>query len=137
MHIIRWQDSTPPQEHHLRLHMQQEGLSPYTWSNSPNYSYAVHTHSYQKVLFCVNGSIRFILHSQSTASGEESSIDLLPGDCMILPAGIPHSAQVGPEGVTCLEAACSSNAQLADQFGEHIRKRLGVRDQRPSKKAGT
>ncbi len=124
MHVIRWQDSTPPQEHHLRLRMLQEGLSPYTWSNGPNYAYAVHTHNYQKVLYCVYGSIHFLLYGQSTASGEETSIDLFPGDCLILPAEIPHSAQVGAEGVTCLEAACSSDAQLADQFGKHIRKRL-------------
>ena len=117
MHIIRWQDSTPPQEHHLLLRMQQEGLSPYTWSNGPNYSYAVHTHSYQKVLYCIQGSISFILHGQSTESGQETSIDLSPGDCMLLPAGISHSAQVGSEGVTCLEAACSSDAQLADRLG--------------------
>ena len=117
MHVIRWQSSIPPQEHQLRLRMQQEGLSPYIWSNGPNYSYTVHTHSYQKVLYCVQGSIRFILHSQSTKSGQDTSLDLSPGDGMILPAGIPHSAQVGPEGVTCLEAACSSDAQLADRFG--------------------
>src|SRR5437588_11569467 len=107
MHIIRWQDRIPPQENELCLRMQQEGLSPYTWSNGPRYFYAVHTHSYQKVLYCVHGSIRFLLHSHSTESGEDTSIDLSPGDCLILPAGIPHSAQVGPEGVTCLEAACS------------------------------
>jgi uncharacterized protein YjlB len=117
MHVIRWQDSAPPQEHRLCLRMQQEGLSPYTWSNGPNYSYSVHTHSYQKVLHCLYGSICFLLYGQSIASGEETSIDLSVGDCLILPAGISHSAQVGPEGVTCLEAACSSDAQLADHLG--------------------
>ena len=117
MHIIRWQESIPPQESHLRLHMQQEEITPYTWSNGPNYSYAVHTHKYQKVLYCVYGSIRFLLYGQSTGSGQDTSIDLSPGDCLILPAGIPHSAQVGPEGVTCLEAACSSDAQIADHLG--------------------
>ena len=117
MHVIRWQDSIPPQELHLRLHMQQEGLLPYTWSNGPNYSYAVHAHNYQKVLYCVHGSIRFLLHGQLTESGQDTSIDLSPGDCLILPAGIPHSAQVGPKGVTCLEAACSSDARMADHLG--------------------
>jgi hypothetical protein len=32
------------------------------------------------------------------------NIDLAPGDCMILPAQVRHSANVGPHGVTCLEA---------------------------------
>ena len=31
-------------------------------------------------------------------------IDLAPGDRLDLPAGTAHSAQVGPDGVTCLEA---------------------------------
>lgn len=107
MHVIHWKDRILPQENELRLRMQQEGLSPYTWSNGPRYSYAVHTHNYQKVLYCVHGSIRFLLHGQSTESGRDTSIDLSPGDCLILPAGIPHSAHVGPQGVTCLEAARS------------------------------
>ena len=114
MHVIRWQGDSSPQEHHLRLRMRQQGLAPYTWSNESHYSYAVHTHPYQKVLYCVHGSIRFVLHGQSAESGQETSIDLAPGDRLILPAGIPHSAQVGPEGVTCLEAADVSNAQQAD-----------------------
>ena len=59
MHIIRWQAPAPPQEHELRSDMQQQGLSPYSWSNGPYDTYAVHSHSYEKVLYCVSGSIRF------------------------------------------------------------------------------
>ncbi|HEV2583776.1 MAG TPA: hypothetical protein VGT44_23150, partial [Ktedonobacteraceae bacterium] len=61
MHIIRWQASTPPQERDLRNLMQQQGLSPYSWSNGPHDTYAVHSHSYEKVLYSVRGSIRFTL----------------------------------------------------------------------------
>ena len=64
MHIMRWQESTPPQEHELRARMQQQGLSPYSWSNGPYDTYAVHSHSYEKVLYCVRGSIRFTLPDQ-------------------------------------------------------------------------
>ncbi len=99
MQIIRWQEATGPQESTLRERMQQEGLSSYTWSNGPDARYAVHSHSYEKVLYCVHGSIRFDL----PASGD--SVDLAPGDCLILPANTPHSANVGPRGVTCMEAA--------------------------------
>ena len=57
MQIIRWQDATQPQEQELRNRMQQQGLSPYSWSNGPYDTYAVHSHSYEKVLYCVRGSI--------------------------------------------------------------------------------
>lgn len=105
MQIIRWQAEKLPQEQELRTRMRQNGLSPYAWSNSPGDYYAAHTHSYEKVLYCVRGSIRFILHGQTAEVIGEQKIDLKPGDCMILPAGVRHSAQVGPGGVTCLEAA--------------------------------
>jgi len=35
MQIIRWQGATPPKEQELHQRMQQEGLSPYSWSNGP------------------------------------------------------------------------------------------------------
>jgi uncharacterized protein YjlB len=101
MEIMRWQASAPPYEQELRSRMQQEGLSPYSWSNGPYDTYAVHSHSYEKVLYCVRGSIRFTLPDQPEGI---PYIDLAPGDGMILPAGTRHSAQVGPQGVTCLEA---------------------------------
>jgi uncharacterized protein YjlB len=105
MQVIRWQEAVAPQEHILRERMQQKGLSPYTWSNGAGEYYAVHCHGYQKVLYCVHGSIRFVLHDQATANGAVEVVDLAAGDCMLLPAGVRHSAQVGPHGVTCLEAA--------------------------------
>jgi len=101
MQIVRWQEATMPQEQELRRRMQQQGLSPYSWSNGPGDTYAVHSHNYEKVLYCVRGSIRFVLPDQPENS---RNIDLEPGDCMILPARVRHSAYVGPQGVTCLEA---------------------------------
>jgi quercetin dioxygenase-like cupin family protein len=105
MQVIRWNEPMPPQEQALRARMQREGLSPYTWSNGPDDYYAPHIHSYEKVLYCVRGSIRFIIHNQHSVVGSQSEdyLDLNPGDCMILPPGVRHSAQVGPRGVTCLE----------------------------------
>jgi uncharacterized protein YjlB len=101
MNIIRWQEAQPPQEQELRRRMQQEGLSPYAWSNGPGDRYSVHSHTYEKVLYCVRGSIRFVLPDRPDSVG---AVDLAPGDCMVLPAGIRHSAEVGPQGVLCLEA---------------------------------
>ena len=82
-----------PQEHELRSRMQKEGLAPYSWSNGPGDTYAVHSHSYEKVLYCVRGSIRFVLPDQPESS---RSIDLAAGDLYNSPAHIRHSAQVGP-----------------------------------------
>lgn|SRR5689334_6793011 len=101
MQIIRWSETTPPDEQVLHRRMQLEGLSPYSWSNAPGDTYAVHSHSYEKVLYCVQGSIRFVLPDQPT---KNQHVDLEPGDCMILPPGVRHSALVGPRGVVCLEA---------------------------------
>lgn len=101
MQIIRWQEAAQPREEELRRRMRQEGLSPYSWSNGPGDTYAVHSHSYEKVLYCARGSIRFVLPDYPEAT---RNIDLSPGDCMILPAATRHSALIGPQGVTCLEA---------------------------------
>lgn len=102
MRIIRWQEPEAPREQTLRERMQSEGLHPYSWSNGPGVTYAVHSHSYEKVLYCVRGSIRFMLHD---TTDEETEVELAPGDCMILAAGERHSAVVGAQGVICMEAA--------------------------------
>ncbi|GCE48051.1 Cupin domain-containing protein [Thermosporothrix hazakensis] len=103
-HVIRWQGAGQPDEKELRKRMRLEGLSPYTWSNGPGEQYAVHSHSYQKVLYCLRGSIRFTLPDLRDQNGRPTHLDLKPGDCLLLPAGLRHSALVGPSGVTCLEA---------------------------------
>src|SRR5262245_38658721 len=64
MQVVRWQEATKPDEQELCRRMQQQGLSPYSWSNGPGDTYAVHSHSYEKVLYCVRGSIRFVLPDQ-------------------------------------------------------------------------
>jgi quercetin dioxygenase-like cupin family protein len=127
MQVLRWQEAVAPQEQELYQRMQRDGLRPYAWSNGPGESYAVHSHHYEKVLYCVRGSIRFVLPDQAdvvfeshpsnaadaSTNGQDGykevenmgAIDLSPGDCLILPKGVRHGAQVGPRGVTCLEAA--------------------------------
>ncbi len=76
-----------------------EGLVPGTWSNEPGYRYGEHRHPFHKVLFCVRGSITFHI--------PEGDVRLGPGGRLDLPSGTPHSATVGPEGVTCMEASRS------------------------------
>lgn len=94
--VTRWSQSVPPSEAELLATLVAEGLTAYRWSNRPGDRYAPHIHNYHKVLYVVSGSITFQLHP-----GE--SITLTPGDRLDLPAGIVHSAVVGPEGVVCLE----------------------------------
>jgi len=82
----------------LEARLEVEGLAPAAWSNGPDDVYAAHEHGYDKVLVCASGSIRFGL------PGVGMSVELRPGDRLELPAGTRHDAQVGADGVTCLEA---------------------------------
>src|SRR5579859_7193027 len=88
MQVLRWQEAVAPQEQELYQRMQRDGLRPYAWSNGSGESYAVHSHHYEKVLYCVRGSIRFVLPDEPESS---HAVDLAAGDCMILPAHTRHS----------------------------------------------
>jgi quercetin dioxygenase-like cupin family protein len=81
----------------LMTRLQSEASGCYSWSNGPGDRYGAHSHGYEKVLYCVDGSITFILE------GESRQIELQGGDRMVLPAGTVHSAEVGPGGCTCIE----------------------------------
>ncbi len=77
--------------------LRREAGSCYSWSNGPHDRYAPHSHPYEKVLYCVEGSITFVLER------EGKRVDLSSGDRMVLPPGTVHSAVVGPTGCTCIE----------------------------------
>jgi quercetin dioxygenase-like cupin family protein len=74
----------------------REGLSPHTWSNAAGDVYGAHSHSYHKVLYCLRGSIVFGVDGEPVTLG--------PGDRLDIEPGTVHSAEVGREGVTCIEA---------------------------------
>ena len=76
-----------------------EATGCYSWSNGPGDRYAAHSHAYEKVLYCVDGSITFVLQP----GGER--IELSAGDRMVLPVGTVHAAVVGPSGCTCIEGS--------------------------------
>ena len=78
--------------------MRAEGLDPASWSNGPGDRYGAHEHGYDKVIVVAAGSISFGL------PGIGGSLGLATGDRLELPAGTPHDAIVGPDGVACLEA---------------------------------
>jgi uncharacterized protein YjlB len=96
--VTPWPDPEPPTQSALWQRMVDEGLSPYSWSNGPYDVYAAHSHSYNKVIYVVKGSIKFGLPER------KEELLLKAGDRLDLPAGIIHDAHVGAEGVVCLEA---------------------------------
>ena len=96
--VSPWSDSAPPTQSTLWRLMTDEGLSPYSWSNGPHDIYSVHSHSYDKVIYVVQGSITFGLPEL------EEKLTLQAGDRLDLPANIVHNAVVGAQGVVCLEA---------------------------------
>lgn len=85
-------------EPELRRRLAGEGLDASTWGNGPFDHYAEHRHGYDKVLVAAAGSITFHLPEL----GRDVLLDA--GDRLDLPANTLHGADVGPRGVTCLEA---------------------------------
>lgn len=85
---------TPRQE--LVARLRGEARDVYEWSNAPGDRYGWHSHAYTKILYCLDGSIDFIV-----APAER--IHLATGDRLELSAGTPHSAVVGARGVVCAE----------------------------------
>ncbi len=81
----------------LMTKLRTEADGCYSWSNGPGDRYAPHSHNYEKVLYCVDGSITFVLENDGRR------LELRPGDRMVLPASTMHSAVVGPAGCTCIE----------------------------------
>lgn len=102
-----WDGAEKPDETAIRRRLTAEELRPYHWSNAPGDTYAAHSHSYNKVIYVVRGSITFGL----PATGER--LELRAGDRLDLTAGVAHDAVVGPDGVVCLEAHHEKGHQLS------------------------
>jgi uncharacterized protein YjlB len=96
--VTAWSHASSPTQSTLWQLMTDEGLNPYSWSNGPFDVYSAHSHSYNKVIYVVQGSITFGLPQLG------KQLTLKAGDRLDLPAGTVHDAQVGPQGVVCLEA---------------------------------
>jgi uncharacterized protein YjlB len=80
----------------LRDRLAAEGWPASAWSNGPGDRYAAHEHGYDKMLVVEVGSIAFGIPGGTTS--------MAVGDRLELPARTSHTAVVGPDGVTCLEA---------------------------------
>ncbi len=95
--VTPWEAANPPTEELLLAIMTEQGLNPYSWSNGPHDMYSAHKHDYNKVIYVVRGSITFGLPLL------KKQVTLYPGDRLDLLAGTVHDAQVGADGVVCLE----------------------------------
>ena len=98
--VIKWASVEAPSEATIQRVLRQEQLSAYSWQNGPYDTYAAHSHSYNKVIYVLRGSITFGLPD------EGDKLELHAGDRLELPSGVRHDAHVGPQGVVCLEAHC-------------------------------
>lgn len=96
--ITRWDHNKPPDESELRSLLNQAGYHAYRWSNLPGEIYEAHSHQYHKIIYVVQGSITFVLPEIN------ERVQLSIGDRLDLPRGLVHEAEVGAEGVVCLEA---------------------------------
>lgn len=96
--LRRWDGASPPTREAILQRFREEGLEPHTWANGPYDHYAAHSHPYHKVLYALRGSITFVTYPDRTA------YELHAGDRLDLPPGTEHSADVGPDGVECVEA---------------------------------
>lgn len=95
--LVRWPHRRPVPEEEIVSFFRARKLPFSRWSNGPDETYSPHTHPYRKILYCLRGNIIFTLPDAG------QSLALQPGDRLILPSGVRHSALVGPEGVTCIE----------------------------------
>lgn len=96
--LTRWPHDELPTRSQLDAVLRLEKLWPSWWSNGPGDRYAAHSHAYNKILFCAEGSITFRIEP------EGCDHELHSGDRLDIPRGTSHSAVVGPAGVTCVEA---------------------------------
>jgi quercetin dioxygenase-like cupin family protein len=96
--VTPWTDETPPTEEGLRELLAEQELHVYRWSDGPDSVFQGHTHGYHKILYVLEGSIKFDLPTR------HEKFNLTLGTRFDLPSGTRHSAVVGPDGVVCLEA---------------------------------
>ena len=96
--VTPWAAAGQPDESQITRLFAEENFRPYRWSNAPHDVYSAHSHTFDKVIIVLLGSITFGLPEE----GRE--MELFAGDRLDLPQGTGHNAVVGPAGVICLEA---------------------------------
>lgn len=98
IHVQKWSASQPPDEEALQEMIAKTGLESFRWSAEPGAVYHAQTVVYGRIIYVVSGSITFGFPIEAEPT------TLRAGDRLDLPAGVPHNAAVGFDGVVCLEA---------------------------------
>ena len=99
MYLERWDSKAdgPLTEKRLRQKLQQRGYHVTRYVYPPGTSFPDHTHSIDKIDGVLSGRFRMVL--------EGKEVILEAGDCLAVPRGSVHSAEVvGDEPVVSLDA---------------------------------
>lgn len=102
MNIEHWRPDLdgPLSEPAMRRKLEQRGYSVTRYTYSPGASFPEHTHSIDKIDAVLAGRFRMSMNGQD--------LILEPGDCLAVPRGTLHSAEVvGDEPVISLDATKS------------------------------
>ena len=91
---IPWRESDVPGEQALRHTLEEEGFDVVTWRDRCNWSYDPHSHEHDESLWVLRGRIVLRVEGEDIALG--------PGDRVMLPKEIVHTADVGPDGAVYL-----------------------------------
>ena len=84
-------------EANMRKKLKARGYSVHCYTYPPGTYFPDHTHSIDKIDGVLAGRFRMIMHGET--------LELGPGDCLAVPAGEVHSAEVvGNEAVVSLDA---------------------------------
>jgi quercetin dioxygenase-like cupin family protein len=92
----RWSRVYESAEEELVDFLADRAITAERWAAEPGQVFAVHSHEFDKKLWCGEGTVIF------TINGKEMSLQ--PGDGLDLPVGIAHSAVAGFGGCVCYEA---------------------------------
>jgi quercetin dioxygenase-like cupin family protein len=87
-------DSAAPAERALRIALEREGFEVHAWRDPAGRLYAPHAHARDESLWVLWGSIVLEVDGRAYPLG--------PGDRLLLPAGVVHRAEAGPEGARYL-----------------------------------
>lgn len=99
MKVEHWRPDVdgPLSEQAMRRKLEQRGYGVTRYTYSPGTSFPEHTHSIDKIDAVLAGRFCMSMHGQA--------VILEPGDCLAVPRGTPHAAEVvGEEPVVSLDA---------------------------------
>lgn len=92
--LLPWAEAAPPAESDLTARLAGEGFEVFAWSDPAGRTYEPHAHGHDESIFGVRGEIVFTVDGRA--------YPLRPGDRLMLPRGMTHSARVGAAGATYL-----------------------------------